>query len=80
MNKTIETISPATMDALCRYPWPGNIRELQNVIERAVILSRGPALVVPLAEMKGHTMPRLLTRTRQLSRQGADLSGALLAM
>jgi formate hydrogenlyase transcriptional activator len=55
MNKAIETISPATMDALCGYPWPGNIRELQNVIERAVILSRGPALVVPLAEMKGHT-------------------------
>jgi transcriptional regulator with GAF, ATPase, and Fis domain len=58
MNKTIETISPATMDALCGYPWPGNIRELQNVIERAVILSPGPALVVPLAEMKGHTMVR----------------------
>jgi transcriptional regulator with GAF, ATPase, and Fis domain len=55
MNKTIETISPATMEALCQYPWPGNIRELQNVIERAVILSNGPALVVPLAEMKGHT-------------------------
>jgi len=55
MNKNIETISPATMDALCRYPWPGNIRELQNVIERAVILSRGRALVVPLAELKGRT-------------------------
>jgi len=59
MNKTIETISPATMDALCRYPWPGNIRELQNVIERAVILSHGPALMVPLAELKGHTTARL---------------------
>jgi transcriptional regulator with GAF, ATPase, and Fis domain len=58
MNKAIETISPATMDALCNYPWPGNIRELQNVIERAVILSRGPALVVSLAEMKGHTTTR----------------------
>jgi DNA-binding NtrC family response regulator len=58
MNKVIETISPATMDALCGYPWPGNIRELQNVIERAVILSRGPALVVPLAEMKAHTTPQ----------------------
>jgi DNA-binding NtrC family response regulator len=57
MNKVIDTISPATMDALCGYPWPGNIRELQNVIERAVILSRGPALVVSLAEMKGHSMP-----------------------
>jgi len=57
MNKSIETISPAMMDGLCRYPWPGNIRELQNVIERAVILSRGPALVVPLAEMERHTTP-----------------------
>jgi DNA-binding NtrC family response regulator len=42
------------MDALCRYPWPGNIRELQNVIERAVILSPGPALVVPLTELQLH--------------------------
>jgi DNA-binding NtrC family response regulator len=31
------------MDGLCRYHWPGNIRELQNVIERAVIISAGPA-------------------------------------
>jgi len=55
MKKTIETISPGTMDALCRYPWPGNVRELQNVIERAVILSRGPELVVPPVEMKRHS-------------------------
>lgn len=52
MNKTIDTISSATMDALCMYPWPGNIRELQNVIERAVIVSPGPALAVPLAEFE----------------------------
>jgi len=52
MNKAIETISSETMDALCQYHWPGNIRELQNVIERAVILSPGPALVVPLSEMR----------------------------
>ena len=57
MNKNIHTISPATMEALCRYPWPGNIRELQNVIERAVILSHGPALIVLLTEMGRHTMP-----------------------
>jgi formate hydrogenlyase transcriptional activator len=55
MNKTIETISPATMGALERYSWPGNIRELQNVIERAVILSPGSALVVPVEEMDRHT-------------------------
>jgi formate hydrogenlyase transcriptional activator len=45
MNKMIETIPSATMDALCRYHWPGNIRELQNVIERAVIISTGPVLM-----------------------------------
>jgi formate hydrogenlyase transcriptional activator len=52
MNKTIDGISSRTMDALCRYAWPGNIRELQNVIERAVIVSPGPALVVPFAELR----------------------------
>jgi len=57
MNKAIETISSETMDALCQYHWAGNIRELQNVIERAVILSPGPALVVPLAAMQLNLTP-----------------------
>ena len=52
MNKAIETIPSATMDALCRYHWPGNIRELQNVIERAVILSTGSTLNVDVADLK----------------------------
>jgi formate hydrogenlyase transcriptional activator len=52
MNKVMETIPSATMDALCRYHWPGNIRELQNVIERAVIISGGPALSVDVADLK----------------------------
>jgi formate hydrogenlyase transcriptional activator len=52
MNKTIDTISSATMDALSRYHWPGNIRELQNVIERAVITSTGPVLKVDAADLK----------------------------
>jgi formate hydrogenlyase transcriptional activator len=39
------------MQALSRYSWPGNIRELQNLIERAVILSRGPTLHVPLRDL-----------------------------
>ena len=47
MGRRIEAIPTAVMDALVRYPWPGNIRELQNVIERAVILSPGPSLQVP---------------------------------
>src|SRR5262249_60339194 len=42
----------ATMEAPVRYPWPGNIREMQNVIERAVILSRGLELEIPLSQFK----------------------------
>jgi formate hydrogenlyase transcriptional activator len=49
MNKRIETIPSETLRALARYHWPGNIRELQNVIERAVILSPGPVLRVPVS-------------------------------
>jgi formate hydrogenlyase transcriptional activator len=52
MKKVIETIPSAAMDALCRYHWPGNIRELQNVIERAVIVSAGPLLDLDVAELK----------------------------
>jgi formate hydrogenlyase transcriptional activator len=51
LNKSVETIPSETMQALARYHWPGNIRELQNVIERAVILSVGPVLRVPLSEL-----------------------------
>lgn len=52
LNKQIDTISSQAMNALTRHAWPGNIRELQNVIERAVILSSGPVLNVPLADLK----------------------------
>jgi formate hydrogenlyase transcriptional activator len=52
MNKKIETIPAETLSALQSYHWPGNIRELQNVIERAVILSPGPVLHVPLGELR----------------------------
>ncbi len=52
MEKRIERIPSEAMDALCRYPWPGNVRELENFIERAVILSQGIELSVPLAELK----------------------------
>jgi formate hydrogenlyase transcriptional activator len=51
MGRRIETIPSAILDALVRYPWPGNVRELQNVIERAVILSSGPSLQVPLGDL-----------------------------
>jgi formate hydrogenlyase transcriptional activator len=55
MSKAIDTIPSETMATLLKYPWPGNIRELQNVIERAVILSTGPVLKVPTDELHVRT-------------------------
>ena len=57
MNRAVETIPSETLDALVRYAWPGNIRELENLIERAVIVSPGPVLRVPLGELKLSTEP-----------------------
>jgi formate hydrogenlyase transcriptional activator len=51
MQKRIETIPGAAMKKLTEWDWPGNIRELQNFIERAVILTRGKSLEAPLAEL-----------------------------
>jgi formate hydrogenlyase transcriptional activator len=52
MNRKIDRIPESVMDALTRYAWPGNIRELQNFMERAVILSEGSSLRPPLAELR----------------------------
>ena len=52
MDKQIEHIPPETMSALTSYQWPGNIRELQNFIERSVILSSGNVLCPPLASLR----------------------------
>jgi formate hydrogenlyase transcriptional activator len=52
MNKQIDHVSPETMSSLVSYPWPGNIRELQNFIERSVILTSGDVLQPPLATLK----------------------------
>ncbi|MGB7848048.1 MAG: sigma 54-interacting transcriptional regulator [Candidatus Acidiferrum sp.] len=51
-NKIVEFIPSPVMEALVNYPWPGNVRELENLIERAVLLSPGKELRVPLAELK----------------------------
>ena len=66
MNRSIETIPSETMNTLVRYDWPGNIRELQNVIERAVIVSSGPVLKVSLDDL----------RTRVHAPESANGSGA----
>ena len=52
MGRQIDQISPETMSELTSYPWPGNIRELQNFIERSVILTSGNVLESPLASLK----------------------------
>ncbi len=75
MNKRIETISTTTMAALSHYHWPGNIRELENFIERAVILSRGSMLDIPVSELpqRGKTTvvdtPRSLTTLEDVERE-----------
>jgi formate hydrogenlyase transcriptional activator len=57
MGRNIESIPAHAMEALTNYDWPGNIRELQNVIERSVVLSGGPALHVALPELDGSSAP-----------------------
>jgi formate hydrogenlyase transcriptional activator len=52
ISKVIDTIPSETMTTLVKYPWPGNIRELQNIIERAVILTTGPVLKVPRDDLR----------------------------
>jgi formate hydrogenlyase transcriptional activator len=57
MSRAIDTIPSETMNTLVRHSWPGNIRELQNVIEHSVILSPGPVLRVPLADIHANSVP-----------------------
>jgi len=54
MNRRIEEIPDAILEALSHYEWPGNIRELQNFLERSVILSPGPTLQAPLESLSLH--------------------------
>ena len=86
-GKPIETIPSETMAALERYPWPGNVRELEHLIERAVILSSGSELRVPMLDLIPVALPdieaipvdasRLTLREneRDLIRRALDESG-----
>lgn len=67
MQKKIEGISAAVMKGLAAWEWPGNIRELENFIERAVILTRGKSLEAPLAELR-----RSNPRQAAVSMQGSS--------
>ncbi len=73
MKKSVDTIPAKAMAALSEYYWPGNVRELENFIERAVILSRGAELEVPLAELKQRSTP-VATVSRS---NGIDGAGTL---
>ena len=56
-RKLVSSIAPATMEALCAYAWPGNVREIDNLIERGVMLSPGSSLQVPLAGAEAARAP-----------------------
>lgn len=73
MGKSIDSIPSGTMAALTRYHWPGNIRELQNVIERAVILATGPVLRIPLDEIR----PREIVSAPVKPDNGTDVRALL---
>ena len=82
MHKTIDSISQETMQALIRYPWPGNIRELQNVIERAVVVYEKGNLPVKKSWLTRECFP-LEPNARPLCKRSAmddrELIGAALA-
>jgi formate hydrogenlyase transcriptional activator len=73
MSKRIETIPADAMAALVRYPWPGNVRELENAIERAVILTGGHALSVPVAELQSRTPAAAVAGTLEATEREAIL-------
>jgi PAS domain S-box-containing protein len=73
MQKRIDSIPVATMNALTAWEWPGNIRELENFIERAVILTRGKSLAVPLSELSNGEKEELARES--VPREEDDIAG-----
>jgi transcriptional regulator with GAF, ATPase, and Fis domain len=69
MKKQIDTIPAAAMKKLTGWEWPGNIRELENFIERSVILTRGKALEVPLGEVHRALKDPLTSRSTPKERE-----------
>jgi formate hydrogenlyase transcriptional activator len=65
MRKRIDTIPSEVMEALVGYSWPGNVRELQNLIERAVILTQGSVLKIPLRELAPRSTSRTLKESER---------------
>ena len=77
MNRNVETIPSETMTTLVRYDWPGNIRELQNVIERAVIVSTGPVLKVPLDDLRTRVRAVEASNGGSLPEDAGNMRGVL---
>jgi len=77
-GKSIDHIPDDVMDLLKRYGWPGNIRELQNFIERAVILSPGPVLQPPIADLKLMVANQSPTADRTLAQMERDYIAEVL--
>jgi formate hydrogenlyase transcriptional activator len=69
MQKKIEAISPAVMRGLTAWEWPGNIRELENFVERAVIVTRGKSLEAPLGELRKLDTEEPATVARNLAQE-----------
>jgi len=68
-KKSITTIPAGAMDALMNWNWPGNIRELQNLVHRCVILTDSPVLRVPLGELRSHAKPSSGKMSQEVERE-----------
>ncbi|MGA2236325.1 MAG: sigma 54-interacting transcriptional regulator [Terriglobales bacterium] len=82
MNKRIESISSETMQALTRYPWPGNIRELQNIMERSVVVYEKGNLSVKkswLSRESFHSEPATQSLIKRSAMEDRRMIGAALA-
>jgi formate hydrogenlyase transcriptional activator len=80
MGRNIDTIPTSVLEALTNYNWPGNIRELQNVLERSVILTNGGVLRVPMTELIGKTSPMPLKETSSAEPHNGERARILNAL
>ena len=77
IGRVIDSIPSDTMSTLVRYPWPGNIRELQNVIERAVILTSGPVLTVPSDDLRASESAAMMQAPLKAATGNQNMRAAL---